>query len=127
RHITWEEIFLRTGMERDLIRIHIENLLNLAKNRTPLKSYGTLPLGLRVYLESILIKQKPLVDWRRVIKLFAESSSKTKIKNTIRKPSKRFGTVPGIKVRKLKKLLVAIDTSGSIGKDELNQFFSEIY
>jgi predicted metal-dependent peptidase len=127
RHVTWEEVYLQPGTEHELVKIHIDNLLNIAHNKTPLKSYGSLPAGLKAYLESILIKPKPLVDWRRVIKLFSESSSKTKVKNTIRRPSKRFGTVPGIKIRKMKKLLVAVDTSGSISGQELAQFFNEIY
>jgi predicted metal-dependent peptidase len=127
RHVSWDEIYLQPGTEHELVKIHIEHLLNLAHNKTPIKSLGSLPAGIRSYLESILVKAKPLVDWRRVIKLFSESSSKTKIKNTIRRPSKRFGTVPGIKVLKLKKLLVAVDTSGSISHDELTQFFHEVY
>jgi predicted metal-dependent peptidase len=67
------------------------------------------------------------VDWRRVVKLFSESSSKTKVKNTMKRPSKRFGTVPGIKIKKLKKLLIAVDTSGSVEKQDFEVFFGEIY
>ncbi|MCH2188881.1 VWA-like domain-containing protein, partial [Candidatus Gracilibacteria bacterium] len=49
------------------------------------------------------------------------------LKTTIKKTSKRYGTTPGIRIKKKNKILVAIDTSGSINQDELNAFFSEIY
>ena len=68
-----------------------------------------------------------MVDWRRVLKLFSESSSKTKIKNTLKRPSKRYGTTPGIKIKHHQKLLIAIDTSGSISEEEYHDFFSELY
>jgi len=61
-----------------------------------------------------------------VLRLFAESSAKTQIKNTIRRPSKRYGTTPGILVRNKQKILVAVDTSGSIRGNELDLFFKEI-
>ncbi|MDW7693304.1 VWA-like domain-containing protein [Flammeovirgaceae bacterium SG7u.111] len=127
RHEVWKEIIAQSKVEKDLLEAHVENLIHISNQRTSSKSYGKLPAGLRSYLDSILIKEKPLVDWRKVIKLFSESSSRTKIKNTIKRPSKRFGTVPGIKVRKLKKLLVAVDTSGSVSQEDLGDFFSEIY
>ena len=41
--------------------------------------------------------------------------------------SKRFGTRPGIKIKRFQKLAVAIDTSGSINIDDFNDFFGEIH
>lgn len=127
RHVWWEQFFKLDNVERSLLDAHIEHLVHIAHAKTPLKSYGTLPAGLRVYIEGVLFKSKPLVDWRRVVKLFSESSSNTRVHNTLKRPSKRYGTVPGIKIKKLRKLLVAIDTSGSISKEELSSFFNEIY
>jgi predicted metal-dependent peptidase len=68
-----------------------------------------------------------VVNWRRILKLFANSSSRTKVRNTLRRPSKRYGTNPGIQVKKKQKVLIAIDTSGSIQMDELKEFFNEVY
>jgi len=127
RHKKWSEIFSQNNVDKALTEAQIDNLMHIAHQRTSAKSYGTLPAGIRFWIEQILFKTAPLVDWRRVIKLFSESSSKTKIKTTLKRPSKRYGTVPGIKVRRLRKLLIAVDTSGSINKDELSVFFNEIY
>lgn len=127
RHGAWEEIGTLDEIEKGLLDADIDNLVHIARARTNEKSYGKLPAGLKAYLDQLLYKAKPLVDWRRVIKLFSESSSKTRIRNTLKRPSKRYGTNPGIRVRRLKKLLVAVDTSGSINKEELHDFFNEIH
>ena len=61
-----------------------------------------------------------------MLKLFSESSKKTFIKTTLKRPSKRYGTTPGIKIKRKQKLLIAVDTSGSIAVNELALFFGEI-
>jgi predicted metal-dependent peptidase len=48
------------------------------------------------------------------------------IKSSRKMPSKRFPDSAGIKHKKKVSILVAIDTSGSIDKKELQDFFSEI-
>ena len=48
-------------------------------------------------------------------------------KKTRRKPNRRFGTGPALKIKQKKRTLVAIDTSGSVSNDDLIEFFNEIY
>jgi predicted metal-dependent peptidase len=127
RHEQWREIFEKSKIDKDLIDAFTENLIRIAHDKTPLKSIGTLPAGIQIQLKNVLFKPTPLVDWRRILKLFAESSAKTRVKNTLKRTSKRYGTTPGIKIKHFQKLLVAIDTSGSIGKTEYEVFFSELY
>lgn len=127
RHELWKAISQLGKTERKVLDCQIDNLLNISKNKTSLKSYSEMPAGMKLYLDSIFFKEEQLVNWRRVLKLFSESSSKTYIKNTLKKPSKRYGTTPGIKIRRKQKLLVAIDTSGSISEKEYSDFFSELF
>ncbi len=127
RHGQWREIYTKSNIDKDLIDAFTENLIRIAHDKTPIKAIGSLPAGIQIQLKTLLIKSLPLVDWRRVLKLFAESSAKTRVKNTLKRPSKRYGTTPGIKIKHFQKLLVAIDTSGSIGKSEYEQFFNELY
>ena len=70
---------------------------------------------------------QPSINWRRTLRLFAASSSRTRIRNTIKKPSKRYGTSPGIKIQRKQKIGVALDSSGSVNHEELQLFFSELY
>ncbi len=65
-------------------------------------------------------------DWRRVLALFVRRSSRTEIRETVKRPSKRYGRVPGIRVQPRQDVVVAIDTSGSVQADELAVFAREI-
>ncbi len=62
-----------------------------------------------------------------MLRIFTASSSRTRLRNTIRRPSKRYGTTPGIKIQAKQKILVAVDTSGSVNQNELKEFFGELY
>ena len=77
-------------------------------------------------VEAMIDELEPSVDWRRVIRMFTTSSRRTRIANTLRRPSKRYGTYPGIKVKRIHRLAVVVDTSGSIKEESLADFFSEV-
>jgi predicted metal-dependent peptidase len=116
-----------SSAERKIIESMInESILNSVA-RMKERKFGNLPAGLQQYIDLLVESLKPNVNWKRVLRLFAASSSRTHIKNTIRRPSKRYGTTPGIKIQRKQKLLVAIDSSGSIDDVELKEFFAEIY
>jgi predicted metal-dependent peptidase len=48
------------------------------------------------------------------------------VRTTRHKESNRFPGEPGIRIKRLQKLVVAVDTSGSIGDDDLKDFLIEI-
>ncbi|TAE19045.1 MAG: hypothetical protein EAZ95_02810 [Bacteroidetes bacterium] len=127
RHALWKKIDDLTSAEKDILESSINQGLENSLRRLKSDQYGKLPAGLKEYLDDFQVSQIPVVNWRRMLRLFAASSSKTKLKNTLRRPSKRYGTNPGIKVKKKQKMAVVIDTSGSISQDELREFFNEIY
>lgn len=127
RHSLWKKIFTQSSIEKTLLDAQIDNLLRISYNKTSAKHFGSLPAGIQLHVNKLLHKGQPLVDWRRVLKLFCESSSNTIVKSTLKRPSKRYGTNPGIKIKRQQKLLVALDTSGSISKEELQDFFDELH
>lgn len=129
RHKFWEDFEKMSEGERKIAEYQANNLIKQTANRVrhKYKNYGNLPGGLVQMLEDILDSMKPEFNWRRILRLFAATSNSSYLKNTIRRPSKRYGTTPGIKVKRRNRLLLAIDTSGSIQMDELLEFFSEIY
>jgi predicted metal-dependent peptidase len=104
----------------------VENLLIRARDRTPVKDWGTIPGTIADLIAMILTQRKPQVDWRRRLRLFGASSRRTRVVHTIKRVSKRYGTRPGIKIKRFQKILVALDTSGSIDVDALELFFSEV-
>jgi predicted metal-dependent peptidase len=127
KHTTWQEIDEMGNAEKDILEAAINQSLENTLQRTKRKDFDTLPGQLQEYLQAFQLSLIPTINWKRLLRIFANNSSRTKIKNTLRRPSKRYGTNPGIKVLKKQKLLVALDTSGSIEESELEDFFSEIY
>jgi predicted metal-dependent peptidase len=113
---------LRKAMEADL-----ERHLLRARDHSASKGWGNLPAEIRTELETIAQRRKPKIDWKRSLRLFASSGYRTEVVATNRRMSKRFGTFPGIRIRRKQRLAAVIDTSGSINDDVLEIFFREIH
>ena len=127
QHQFWNEFERLSNAEQKIIDAAINESIMNSVSRLKTKDYGKLPGGLQQYINLLVESLKPNVNWRRVLRIFTASSSRTRLKNTIRRPSKRYGTTPGIKIQCQQKILVAIDTSGSVQEDDLREFFSELY
>jgi predicted metal-dependent peptidase len=127
QHKSWDDITAMSNAERKLLDSMINEAIANTMQRVRGKQYGTLPGDLQSYLDALLESLKPNVNWRRVLRLFAASSSRTYLKNTIQKASKRYGTTPGIKIKRRQKIQIIVDTSGSVSDEDLKEFFSEIY
>jgi predicted metal-dependent peptidase len=108
-------------------RYAIGSVLIRARERTPLGQWGNMPASLVAELSLIMAERQPKIDWKRVVRIFCASSGRTKIKTTMKRVSKRYGTRPGVKIQRLQRLLVAVDTSGSIDQDMVESFFVEIH
>ncbi len=129
RHSFWKEVETLSEGESKLAEIQVNRVIKATSSRVRHKynNFGNLPLGLVEKLEDILKALKPKFNWKRMLRLFATSSNSTFLKNTIRRASKRYGTVPGIKLRRRNKLLLAIDTSGSVDSKDFIDFFAEMF
>jgi predicted metal-dependent peptidase len=73
---------------------------------------------------------EPKVDWREQLREFVNATCKNKDKPSWKRPSRRFiGQdiyMPSMIGEAVGKLVIGIDTSGSIGQKELNEFLSEV-
>ena len=73
---------------------------------------------------------EPKVDWRDVLRDFVSSATKGKDEFTWRKFNKRMLAndmyLPSLENESIGEIVVAIDTSGSIGQQQLNEFASEL-
>jgi len=83
--------------------------------------------GLDRELQDLL---EPKVDWREVLREFVKATCRAKDTSSWRRPNRRFlgtGTyMPSMIGEKVGHLVIAIDTSGSIGQDELSDFLGEV-
>lgn len=110
----------------DAIAQHeLARAMRTAKERAG-QGFELLPAQIQELVDSLIAELQPSVDWRRVIRMFTTSSRRTRIANTLRRPSKRYGTYPGIKVKRFQRLAVVVDTSGSINESSLGEFFTEV-
>jgi predicted metal-dependent peptidase len=102
----------------------VRGMLSKAKAKLSGKEWDTLPLGVQRMVDQICAP--PKLPWKRLLRLFAGRGSRTIVKTTRLKESNRFPGEPGIRIKRLQKLVVAVDTSGSIGPDDLRDFLAEI-
>ena len=127
-HELWPtEANILSAAEQTLLNGHIEDLLRNTLQRIGSKGMGKLPTVLQNQLKLQIRDAAPTLDWRRYLRLFFGTGQRTYLKNTLRKPSRRYGTNPGLCIRNKHQLLVAVDTSGSINVAELQAFFQEIH
>ena len=116
-------------LSEDLTKIleqTFDRQLQRARSRLTSKQWGQVPGSLRSMLEEADRVSEAQVDWKRALRIFASAGYRTRIVATTRKRSKRFGTYPGVRIRRERRLAVVIDTSGSIDNETLVSFFTEI-
>jgi len=128
QHQQWESTINQLSKpEKDILQDQLNMASQSAANRAGKDLIGTLPDQVIAQLKALERLQNPPMNWRRILRLFTHSSRRTYLKSTNLKPSKRYGTQPGIKIRNKQQLLVAIDTSRSLKMDDLSLFFNEIH
>jgi predicted metal-dependent peptidase len=91
------------------------------------KNRGYVPSELKDYIDSLFEVVEPVLDWKSYVRRFGGSSSKVYTKKTRRKLNKRYAENPALKIKQRKNILVAIDTSGSVNKESIVEFFNEIH
>ena len=124
-HSTWEEFENLSEAEQKLIEKQAQRLMAEAKEET-LKKRGHIPgeIDGLIIIDEIL---KPKFDWRGYIRRYTGISTKIFTKKLRRKDNKRYSDNPGLKIKMRQKMLLGIDTSGSVSDNELKEFMNEIY
>jgi predicted metal-dependent peptidase len=115
--------------EKKLIAKQIDHQLKDVTNALEKKGSGRglVPGEMKDYIDSLFEIVEPVIDWKSYLRRFNSMSTMVYTKKTRRKPNRRFGTGPALKIKQKKRTLVAIDTSGSVSNDDLVEFFNEIY
>lgn len=124
-HPTWEEFEDLTEAEEKLLDKQIQRVLKEAQDQT-IKKRGYVPGEIEglIKIDEVV---PPKFDWRNYIKRFTGVSTKVFTKKIRRKENRKFPDNPGLKVKMRQRMLLAIDTSGSVNEEELKEFMNEIY
>lgn len=126
-HDLWQnEVGTLSAAEKKVLASGLQQIVQNAIQRVGAKGQGSLPGILQTHLNQFVAKPEPTLDWRRFLRLFVGAGQRTFLHNTLRKPSRRYGTNPGLRIRNKHKLLIALDTSASIADAEIQAFFQEI-
>lgn len=119
-HQLWQEM-----MQDPVVKEFVKDVLRKAKELTN-NSYGNIPGDLATLIDGNLVRDKAIVPWNQVLRMFCASSMESVLDYTMTRVSRRFGTRPGTKKGDVLNLAVAVDTSGSISDEQLATFFNEI-
>ena len=125
-HSQWKKDFQDcSDAEKQLIQNQINQQIKSAAEQT-IKMRGTIPAELQDIVNDLLKVKPRIFDWKAYFRRMLGSIYDINLKKTRRKESIRFPGAAGIKHKKKVSILVAVDTSGSVNKKELEDFFSEI-
>lgn len=106
--------------------LFIKDIIKKAKMYNS-NSWGNLPFDeLSDILDDISKDDKPKIPWQKVIRNFHTSCFSDEILFTNKKLSKRYGSRPGMKIKEQSRILIGIDTSGSMDLDIINMFLKQL-
>ncbi len=94
--------------------------------RALLTELGDTPAGLLLRNRLMAMPQRAQLPWPTILRRFISSAQRSQNRNSLRRPSRRFGTLPGLRRRRTTRLAVILDTSGSIQPIQRLQFFHEL-
>lgn len=110
-----------------------ESLLEAGRLRTAATAalrqaatYGTEQGLQRIFLATATQNTTSTLPWRRILQAFLRQTGQTQLSHTHRRPSRRYGTTPGLRITRKLKLAVIVDTSASISPRQWRLFFREI-
>lgn len=124
-HSKWKEFDRMSETQRELTKAQINSQLKQAAEQT-MKTRGTIPHCLEEIIKALFKDRPRIYDWKAHFRRMLGTEIETKFKKTYQRESKRFTGAPGIKMKRKVKILVAVDTSGSVSNKELAEFFAEI-
>jgi predicted metal-dependent peptidase len=125
-HSTWKEFDSLSEADKKLIKAQIEHQIK-SIIESQQRDRGFIPSELKDYIDSLFEIKPPSYDWKSYFRRFFGSSNKIYTKKTRRKLNKRFQENPALKIKPKKRVLVGVDTSGSVSSKDLQEFFGEIY
>lgn len=120
-HSLWEQV---DCTDKELANELINNKLLTAAESV--KGRGIIPGEMQSIIADLQKPLKRVFDWKKVLRRFIGNVYDEKKKSSRRKESRRFTGSCGSKHMKKSRVLVGIDTSGSVSNEELHEFVSEL-
>jgi predicted metal-dependent peptidase len=133
-HDAWDKPDLEEGEDStgyweavdEIRRQQVRRAYHEAVRQAGSKARGYIPGNLLSEIDRLLEKKDPVTNWKAYLRRFIAASASVITKKTKRKESNRFIGMPGLKFNPKHKLLIAVDTSGSVSDKELANFMAEL-
>lgn len=122
----WEEFEKLDEATQKLIKSQAEYIIREVAEQVK-KSCGNIPGNIQDILDKLNMSEPPKFNWRGYLRRFVGGSVKTYSKSSKNKPNFRFIDNPGIKHKEKRRILLGVDVSGSVSRDELYEFLQEIH
>lgn len=108
----------------ELAKEVIRQAIKEAVNQTN-KQQGHLPAGMEEAINEWL--KPPTISWKVLLKKFIAASIKSGSKRSWKRPNRRFGEEQKGRVsERMIQIVIALDTSGSIGEEDFQAFIAEM-
>jgi predicted metal-dependent peptidase len=124
-HTLWDEIEDLPEATKRLLENQTKHILEQVADQIA-KMKGDIPGEFAEIIERLKIVEPPKFDWKGYLRRFAGKSTRIYTKKSRRKLNKRLEENPGLKFKRHKHILAAIDTSGSVSTSELKEFIQEM-
>ncbi len=125
-HSMWPKISDNEATKAQLEQA-VDYLLVFAADEVE-KGRGKVPGELVGRIEEIRTRKRPrpVADWKRFIRRYLGNEFTERIRKSKKRESRRFPDAAGNRHQRKSRILVAIDTSGSISMPEYNEFFEQL-
>lgn len=124
-HDSWKDFKNLSSAEKQLIENSINTSLKNTAEQVE-KMQGHIPGELSEIIQKLRATRPEVFNWKAYFRRLLGSIYDINLKMTRKRPSKRFEESSGVKHKKKVSMLVAVDTSGSVCSQELEDFFVEI-
>ena len=114
------------GEADEIARERLKDYVKKASEEASASSsgWGTIPYDVR---KDILAKIKSSLDWKKVLRYFVKTSTRANKTTTVKRLNKRYRYIhAGHKIKRLARIAISIDQSGSVDDAMLAAFFGEL-
>ena len=88
------------------------------------KGWGSMSAAVK---EEIIKRLETKVDWKKVLRYFIKTSQRAARRSSVKRINRRYAYIhPGKKTLRQAKIAIAIDQSGSVSNEMLENFFAEL-
>lgn len=109
---------------RDIANERLKEYIKDAAKEAQKKGWGSVTSQMR---ETIKAGIGGRIDWRKVLRYFIKTSTRSSRSSTVKRLNKRYRYIhPGKKISRTARIAVSIDQSGSVDDDMLEAFFAEL-